>query len=871
MMGTCLGTPSNNAEKQIQNEDKSGVKNKNLDQAPARKFSTIESKRPKRSHSLKMKMSLSPYDNLLTNVLDSKPSEKDADWIVKKIQKRPDFSSLSKDALYNISLSFLKIQTKEKTSTVYLGSTKSTIFIVYDGELSVGTKIYKRGDVFGANSLATEQKKNVQEEGIKNDGKGKCFLWVLTRATYQKNLITFARQNDSKMNNLVKKIPAFAPLTELQQAKVASRLKNFKFAYGQKIISQGEKGNAIYFIETGNVNVVQHSRGSSGDQIVNKLSKGDFFGEASLYNNNKKTDNTRNADVIANSHCVSTYRLTREEFEDLLGPLHDIIRTNSATRVLNHIKAFAGLSVQEIETIASLLETRHYEKNDYIVRQGEKGDEMFIVGTGEIAFLRAEPTKKDSGLGESERKSNDLMFPSSGSIVTASDCGLEVKLPDRNAKKKKYKMNQQQSPKMKFIKNFNKININEKKEGSVSYGEMKDIGHLFANQYFGEGALLTKAPRRASAKVISENGASCYVLAGEKFRMLFGDKLIDNLANHFKKRSKAEEDKKGNLIELQDIEGIRLLGKGSYGKVTLVRHTVTGKTFALKQILKEKVEDLEQHDHINNEKTLLDSINHVMVCNLIRTFKNQQSLYMLMDSVMGGELFQLLQKNAKFTSEAVQFYAAQVALVFKYLHENDIVFRDLKPENIMIHSDGYIKVCDFGLAKRLRHGRSTYTLCGTPAYAAPEVYKVIGHNTACDWWTLGILIHELLIGYTPFKGRNANEVFNELQEYEAYYPRVQFPKGFTQIESVVLKSLLNPFPHNRLGSGVNGHTDVLNHKFFATMDFDKLLKKEIKAPHVPKINDCYDTSNFEKRKEGFERELKPAPEGYRHETWCARF
>ena len=165
-------------------------------------------------------------------------------------------------------------------------------------------------------------------------------------------------------------------------------MKKFTFSYGQKIISQGEQGNAIFFIESGNVNVIQRSRGSSVDKVVNELSQGDYFGEASLYSKRYKcggenvvAGNTRTADVVANSHTVV---LTRDEFE--LGPLHDIIRLNSATRVLNHMKAFASLSFHELETIASMLEPRFYEKDEYIFKEGDIGDEMFIVGSGEIAF-----------------------------------------------------------------------------------------------------------------------------------------------------------------------------------------------------------------------------------------------------------------------------------------------------------------------------------------------------------------------------------------------------------------------------------------------------------------------------------------------------
>eukprot|EP00944_MAST-04C_sp_MAST-4C-sp1_P011176 g11176.t1 len=226
--------------------------------------------------------------------------------------------------------------------------------------------------------------------------------------------------------------------------------------------------------------------------------------------------------------------------------------------------------------------------------------------------------------------------------------------------------------------------------------------------------------------------------------------------------------------------------------------------------------------------------------------------------------------GARNASNGTALYLQPVRVVVHAANSRGIAFRDLKPENIMIHTDGYVKVCDFGLAKNLRGG-STFTLCGTPAYAAPEVYKVEGHGTSCDWWTLGILVHELLYGSPPFRGKNANDVFNELQEYEYFYPRVQFPKGFKQHETSFVKRLLHPNPRKRLGYGKTGSNNVMKHKFFMTLDFDKLERKAYVAPHVPKIEDCYDTSNFGKKKDDFERTITPAPKHYNHEAWCARF
>ena len=173
---------------------------------------------------------------------------------------------------------------------------------------------------------------------------------------------------------------------------------------------------------------------------------------------------TRTADVVASSHTVVTYRLTRDEVENLLGPRHDIIRLNSATRVLNHMKAFASLSFHELETIASMLEPRFYEKDEYIFKEGDIGDEMFIVGSGEIAFLKLEITQPDPLDIPCKLAGQNTVSRSHVSAYGSEDCSLEVKVPDYISKENKCNLSSGQSPKVKFIK---VRQVEEKSKGKV--------------------------------------------------------------------------------------------------------------------------------------------------------------------------------------------------------------------------------------------------------------------------------------------------------------------------------------------------------------------------------------------------------------------
>jgi cGMP-dependent protein kinase 1 len=232
-----------------------------------------------------------------------------------------------------------------------------------------------------------------------------------------------------------------------------------------------------------------------------------------------------------------------------------------------------------------------------------------------------------------------------------------------------------------YIIDNGEVEFFRKEDGEAN---ANSIGRFFQNQWFGEGSLTNPAPRRASA-VAQTDQVVCFSLSGAEYRALFGEQIKRQMAQTLAIRKAADEPGNASEILASDLNGIRMLGQGSYGKVTLVRHKSTGKTYALKQITREKVERLEQEIHVQSEKKLLVEANHPFVCNLVRTFRNHHSVYMLMEPVLGGELFTHLRKSGKFEPKKAQFYLAQVALVFEHLHSKNIIFRDLKPGQLNLN------------------------------------------------------------------------------------------------------------------------------------------------------------------------------------------
>ncbi|MCO5553556.1 hypothetical protein L7F22_007079 [Adiantum nelumboides] len=223
-----------------------------------------------------------------------------------------------------------------------------------------------------------------------------------------------------------------------------------------------------------------------------------------------------------------------------------------------------------------------------------------------------------------------------------------------------------------------------------------------------------------------------------------------------------------------------------------------------------------------------------------RTFQDSLNCYMLMEYVIGGEIFSHLRRAGRFSVDVTRFYTATLLLAIRHLHSRNIVYRDLKPENLLLDETGYIKMTDFGFAKHLCDER-TWTLCGTPEYLAPEIIESKGHGRAADYWALGVLMFEMICGHPPYFGSDAFATYEKILAGD-----LRFPAHVDADTKHLITSLLEPDVSKRMGNLAGGAEDMMNHRWFLGVDWSALEAKRIAAPIVPGNLPPGDTSMFQK-------------------------
>ncbi|XP_056888345.1 serine/threonine-protein kinase N2-like isoform X3 [Takifugu flavidus] len=314
------------------------------------------------------------------------------------------------------------------------------------------------------------------------------------------------------------------------------------------------------------------------------------------------------------------------------------------------------------------------------------------------------------------------------------------------------------------------------------------------------------------------------------------------------------------VMQMDDYKYISVLGRGHFGKVLLAEFKKTGKLYAIKALKKKDIVTRDEVDSLMSEKRIFEMINasrHPFLVNLHGCFQTGDHVCFVMEYLPGGDLMIHIH-NSVFTEAQTRFYSACVVLGLEFLHLNKIIYRDLKLDNLLMDADGFVKITDFGLCKEgMGHGDRTSTFCGTPEFLAPEVLTDDDYTRAVDWWGMGVLIYEMLVGESPFPGEDEEEVFDSIVNDDVQYPEC-IPPGAVPI----IQKLLKKNPLKRLGAGERDANEVKGDQFFEEIDWEALLTKRVKPPFLPSIKESVDVSNFDSEFTRLQPVLSPPPKPF---------
>ena len=295
-------------------------------------------------------------------------------------------------------------------------------------------------------------------------------------------------------------------------------------------------------------------------------------------------------------------------------------------------------------------------------------------------------------------------------------------------------------------------------------------------------------------------------------------------------------------LTYNDFQPIKLLGRGSFGEVILVRLKSTKKVYAMKILDKKILKMKKQQNHTKTERDLMVKINSPFIVNIKSAFQDDTNLYLVSEFMQGGDMFFHMHDGqiVIFSHDKTRFYILELVLALESLHKNNMVYRDLKPENILLDSKGHVKLTDFGLSKILEdEDDKAFTLCGTPQYLAPEVLLKKGYDKMVDWWSLGCVLYEMLMGRLPFAIKRG------MINLKIYEKKIDFPRKISNEARDLIEKFLVVNPTERLGYGPNGTDDIKNHPFFNGVDWDLAIQKKYKPPFIPKLKNDVDLRYFD--------------------------
>ncbi len=640
--------------------------------------------------------------------------------------------------------------------------------------------------------------------------------------------------------------PLFAGSTVDDRLALVQSMFAVDVPVDKAVVTQGDLGTQLYCVESGAFTVRQIS-GDGAVHTVGSVGPGGYFGELALLNSAPRA-----ATVIATAPSV-VWVLDRFTWTTLTKAM-GAQKLEKRVNFLRNIEFLAPLTEFERRRIAEAMDEVFFAPNSTVFSKGDSGNAMYIVVSGSIIVPDAPSeaaTDAAAAVGgcTSVTPSGELVLGSGayfGELALLFDRPRAASAVTRAAPAECLTLDAHTfkvllGPVVDYL-----VNQAAKYGGDRSM-RRPEVKALALPSTPTEA--LSRSPTAVPAAPAAAAAAGAAALGGNEGVVVGGTVSSSHYAHPAAATTLTApaaaaagagagavrntavsggpiRSTSRPINSLSDLSPVATLGKGSFGFVRLVRDRA-GNSYALKAVNKQQIVATQQQHHILSEKWVLSTIRHPFVIRLYATYKTQNKLYFLLEPVLGGELFTFLRAQHVFPEPWVAFYGAAVVSVFETLHSHAIAYRDLKPENLLLDARGYLKVTDFGFAKEVGDGK-TWTLCGTPDYLAPEIVASRGHGTGVDWWTLGVLLYEMLAAFPPFYEEDPMKTYTRIVE-GAY----SHPAHFSPRARSLISALLEVRTSRRLGCGGDGAAGVRAHPFFAQIDFARLLAKELPAPHVP--------------------------------------
>lgn len=762
---------------------------------------------------------------------------------------------------------------KKKDIVFKQGAEGNYFFVVNSGSFEVdmaGTIIntLKNGDAFGelailygcTRTATVTAKEPASAWGVHCD---------IFRHVLQERMQKYIAEN----MKFVDSIWLFKLLGSRQREALCEAVNMEDVKAGDRVLTEGEQVTGMYFVKSGSLRCVKGGRvdstGSfSGGEEVARCETGSIFGERGILYNAPRAST-----VIAETRC-ELLCFSVEKLKEVFG--EDLSQSLERQIVLSRLEKspiFSQFPQVQKSTVAQAMLVKEYGPKEII----KEPFWLFIVIGGEIsATLGGNPAIFHRG----DWYEHDFSAGSDGDSQVLSDIkvgsdGARVRMLTKEAFAQALKdlhimaggSAQQASLWMRKMLLVRKVPIfrhlsqdqtdslvralvlTEYKKGQrvltqgevgttfyvVASGEVtvKIDGNLVRtlgkNAFFGERALLFAEPRTATVQVASSE-VQVWSLEKTACMEIMKGKMFEELVH----RIQLQDTK----VSLRDLKHIKVIGTGGFGVVRLVEHIRTGMRYALKRCRKEND---EVPPDIKQECELLAENDHPFIMHTVKTFETERSIYILSELITGGDLYGAIREIPQVLDrEQAQFYTGSLVLVLDQLSSRNIVYRDLKPENVMLDAQGYIKLIDFGIAKKMIDGSTrTFTVIGTPHYMAPEIIKrTTGYGTMVDVWALGVILFEFVVGYLPFaEGMDKpNQICGAVLN-----GKVEFPRSYTdETGKSLILAMLAKEPEKRIASGVGGYEDIMAHPYFKvgtregpTPLFDMIMGRQLEPPWVP--------------------------------------